>query len=105
MRTTILAATLLLAACDSAPTTPARTTPEGPSDIQARVIALSDNERNLVFIRALRDANKDCQGVTKSERQTIPGASDPLWVATCQGGATYGITIGRDGVAQVVGAQ
>lgn len=105
MRIPILASTLLLAACGGAPTNTATPVPEGPSAFQNQVAALSDGERNLVFIRAIRDSGKDCQGVTGSERKDVAASPDPLWIATCQGGATYGVLIGRDGTAQVVGAQ
>ena len=101
MRSLTLA--LALAACGSQPPTVAA--PEEPSAFQNSVAALSDGERNLVFIRAIRDAGQDCQGVTSSERRDDAAGGQPLWVAQCTGGATYGVLIGRDGTAQVVAAR
>ena len=100
---TILFAALGLAACDRTPATPP--VPQGPSDFQRQVAALAPAQRNGVFIRAIRDAGHDCQGVVKSEAQTPAANSDPLWHATCSDQATYGVLIGRDGTATVVAAR
>ncbi len=80
------------------------TPPAGPSEFQQQVAALPEAQRNAVFIRAIRDADHDCQGVTKSERKGESGGM-PLWHATCSNKATYGVLIGRDGTATVVAAQ
>ena len=104
MRIFILAALpLALAACDSQPAAP--TVPEGPSEFQNKVAALDDTQRNVVFIRAIRDAGYDCQQVTGSKSQPVAAGGQPLWQATCSGGATYGVQIGRDGTATVIGAK
>ena len=105
MRTPILAIALMLAACNGATTGDTAAEPTAPSAFQNRVAALSDGERNLVLIRAIRDAGQECQGVTKSVRRDDAAGGQPLWVATCQGGASFGVVIGRDGTAQVVGAR
>lgn len=95
-----LAAVLTLCACGGG--TPDQKTkdiqvPEG--DYQARLQAMSEAERNGVFIRAIRDAGLPCQHVQSStfEGQT---ASAPTWRARCESGEWF-IVIGRDGVAQV----
>lgn len=68
-----------------------------------QVAALSDGQRNAVFIRAIRDARLDCQHVERSEP-----AGDyrgmPVWRATCRGGAEWTIVIGADGTAQILSA-
>jgi hypothetical protein len=66
-----------------------------------QVAALSEGERNAVFIRAIRDAGLDCQHV---ERSVSAGTAQnmPLWRAACQGGADYLIAIGADGTAQIL---
>ncbi len=106
MRTILLAAApLALAACDGNPAAPqAQPTPQGPSEFQRQVAALEPAQRNAVFIRAIRDAGHDCQGVTKSESKP-PVGGDPLYHATCSDKATYGVVIGRDGAATVIAAQ
>jgi len=86
------------------PTPVASSTPNGPSEFQSRVAALAPGERNAVFIRAIRDAGKDCQGVTESQRRNDAAGGEPLYVAKCTDGASYGVLLGRDGTAQVVGA-
>ena len=94
-----------LAGCSgSEPAPVASPTPSGPSEFQARVAALSEGERNAVFIRAIRDAGKDCQGVTGSQRRSDAAGGEPLYVATCTDGASYGVLLGREGTAQVVAA-
>ncbi len=107
MRTTLLLALpLALVACGgpSPAGNSAAPTPAAPSDFQKQVAALDAAQRNAVFIRAIRDAGHDCQGVTGSEAKGTAGG-DPLWHATCSNKATYGVVIGRDGTATVVAAQ
>ena len=73
--------------------------PEG--DYQARLQALPEGQRNAVFIRALRDAGRDCQGVTSSAFQgAIQGR--PTWTVRCEDGIGWVILIGKAGVAEVV---
>jgi hypothetical protein len=62
---------------------------------------MPEGQRNAVFIRALRDAGIECQGVKAS---SLVGDTDgaPTWQATCEDGSEWTIVIGRDGVAQVV---
>ncbi len=104
MRILILAALpLALVACDSQPSAPP--TSQAPSAFQNQVAALDDPQRNAVFIRAIRDAGYDCQQVTASKSQPVAAGGQPLWQATCSGGSIYGVQIGRDGTATVIGAK
>ena len=98
-------ALILLAGCDDAPSNVAAPAPQAPSAFQNAVAALSDDERNIVFIRAIRDAGRNCQGVTESTRQGEAATGEPVWVARCNDGATYSVAFGRDGTAQVTGAK
>lgn len=102
-RLLLAALPLALAACDSQPATPPA--PQAPSEFQNQVAALDAPQRNAVFIRAIRDAGYDCQQVTASQSQPVAAGGQPLWQATCSGGATYGVQIGRDGTATVIGAR
>ena len=73
-------------------------------DYQARLQAMPEGQRNAVFIRALRDAGRPCQGVENSAYQ---GERDgvPTWTARCtDGGGEWLILLGADGVVQVVSA-
>jgi hypothetical protein len=99
-----LAALLALCACEGGTreqTTKGIEVPEG--DYQARLQAMSEAERNAVFIRAIRDASLPCQHVQSSsfEGET---AGAPTWRARCDETGEWFIVIGRDGVAQVADA-
>lgn len=73
--------------------------PEG--DYQARLQALPEGQRNAVFIRALRDAGRDCQRVVSSAFQgALQGR--PTWTARCDDGVGWVILIGKGGIAEVV---
>lgn len=73
--------------------------PEG--DYQARLQALPEGGRNAVFIRALRDAGRDCQGVVSSAFQGMLQGR-PTWTARCDDGVGWVVIIGKDGIAEVV---
>lgn len=102
MRSFLIPIVLVLAACQGAPPQqPGNEAGATAGDMQNRLAALSEAERNGVFIRAIRDANQDCQYVESSAPAgTYRGA--PLWSARCQGGGTYTIAIGNGGEAQVI---
>ena len=71
-------------------------------NVTARVVAMSDRERNVVFVRALMDAGLPCDGVTGSAR--VPDQDGkPVWRADCKApGSSHLITITPDGTAQIV---
>ncbi|HWK35737.1 hypothetical protein [Sphingomonas sp.] len=103
MRTPSLLSLLLLAGCGTAPQAPApEPTTQPPSAFQNQVAALPDGQRNGVFIRSIRDAGFDCQGVIESHRQGEGLNGDPLYVAQCSDKKYYGVLLGRDGTAQIV---
>ena len=105
MRSILISSTLLLlAACGGgAPEQPAAPAiPQEPSEFQNQVAALTDSERNGVFIRAIRDAGKPCQGVTESKLSPDKWNGGPLWLARCNDGVWYGVALGREGTAQIV---
>ena len=67
----------------------------------AAVLAMSDRQRNVVFIRALMDAEIECQAVTSSER--LPDQDGkPLWRANCSDKRSHMISITPDGTANIV---
>lgn len=103
---------LALAACGSDPVQPAvnsaqaeqnavETVPEG-ENVTAQVMAMTDRQRNMVFVRALMDAEIDCDGVTGSERvEDYEGK--PIWRASCKyPGKDHLISITPDGMAEII---
>ncbi len=70
-------------------------------DIQNRLEAMPEGQRNGVFIRAIRDSGEDCQHVESSSRA---GEHEgyPVWTAACAGGGNFTIVITSGGVAQVL---
>ena len=92
---------LTLAACDSRGE-PTETTnivvPKG--DYAEEIANLEPGQRDAVFLRAIRDAGRDCQGVESSSTQgNVDG--NPAWTAVCVDGSQWVIILGRDGIAQV----
>lgn len=67
------------------------------------VAALSEGQRNAVFIRAIRDAGLECQHV---ESATPAGTyrGMPVWRATCRGNRQWTIVIGDNNDAQILNA-
>ena len=95
---------LALPGCgDETPEPGNQITVPGPADVQQRIETMPEGQRNAVFLRAIRDAGQDCQHVETSapagEHQGFP-----VWTATCDGGGTWTILIGNDGVAQILNA-
>ena len=100
----LAAALSLLAACsDEAPRATAAT-PAARGDYVARVRALPEGQRNGVLFRAIRDAGRDCQGVTESA--TAGEADGPAaWLATCEGGGQWLVALADDGTATITDAR
>ena len=107
MRSSVLAAAglLALAGCDtSAPDGPNAAATSGADAIQNRLMEMPEGQRNAVFIRAIRDADQECQHVEASE----PAGEHqgfPVWNATCAGGGTWTIVVMNDGNAAVLNAE
>jgi hypothetical protein len=97
----IVALALVTAACDGSGQNQAGSAANAADSAGSRVAALSEGERNAVFIRALRDAGLECQHVEHS----VPAGTIqnlPAWRATCQGGGEWTIVIAGDGRAQIL---
>lgn len=100
-----LCAAALIAACDSgAPENDVQPIDVVQGDYQARLMAMQEGQRNAVFIRAIRDAGRDCQNVESSAFQGERNGQ-PVWTARCGDGQNWVIVIGRDGIAQVANSQ
>jgi hypothetical protein len=98
----VLLALALIAGCERGDQPQASQQTQGTqAGYQARLQAMPEQERNAVFIRAIRDAGFDCQHVADSAYQG-PVSDAPTWVAGCDDGSRWMIMIGNDGTAQVV---
>ena len=93
---------LSLAGCDGSGTeTASNVQVPGPQNIQNRLEAMPEAQRNAVFIRAIRDADQECQHV-ESSQPAGRHQGFPVWNATCAGGGTWTIVIMNDGTAAVL---
>jgi hypothetical protein len=92
---------LLLAACGE-PASVAKA-PENALATQARLTGMPTEQRDAVFIRAIRNADFECQHVD-SARPSLPYRGLPVWEARCRNGRHYALVIGNDGIAQVIDA-
>ncbi|HTG38666.1 hypothetical protein [Sphingomonas sp.] len=68
---------------------------------QAAVLDLPPGQRDVVMIRAIRDAGIECQQVTGSEQIKGEGL---VYRAKCGDGASHVVAIAADGNAQVISA-
>lgn len=95
-------ALLPLAACDSGGSAQrnAADTDGAQGNAIARMQLLNEGERNATLFRAIRDANRDCQGVVRSTPGD-PVQGKPAWIATCDNGGEWLVAIGADGTALV----
>ncbi|WP_188054555.1 MULTISPECIES: hypothetical protein [unclassified Sphingosinithalassobacter] len=104
-------AALALAGCTEAPESDQTVQPAEPvvedggnlvaTNVQAAMFEMGESERNVVFIRAIRDAGLQCQNVTASER--VDDVQNlPTWRATCQDGTAHLISITVDGTANII---
>lgn len=91
-----------LAGCeDPEPVVENRVEVPGPDAYQQELMGMEEDARNAVFIRAIRDADRECQHVeTSSFTGEVEGF--PVWQAQCAGGLMYAIVIQNDGVAAVM---
>ena len=104
LRLAILAALATMSsACgrNANPAPNATEAPATPENVIDRIEALSDGQRNGVFIRAIRDAGLECQHVDWSTRSgTYEGM--PVWTAACSRNQVWIIVVRADGTAQVL---
>jgi hypothetical protein len=103
-RTCAAAAIFALAACNSG-SPPAAPVNQADSAAASgnQIAALPEGSRNGVFIRAIRDANQDCQHVDSSQAAGTQQGF-PVWTAHCSDGASYTIVLTGNGGATVINA-
>jgi hypothetical protein len=105
MMRTILTSIALptLCACNAADKNATETTNavEYVTNYVAEVKALSERQRDAVFLHAIRDAGLPCQNVTGSE-QIAAADRAPMWRAQCDDGVAHLVQVMPDGTANVV---
>lgn len=103
MRPTIIALCALLAACGQPGVTGNSTAAAaGPDPVEAKLTKLSPALQQVAFYRAIRDANYDCQKITKVvSRGRIE--DKPVWAVECDAGVKYVIELQRGGIFNVSG--
>ncbi|WP_394646315.1 hypothetical protein [uncultured Sphingomonas sp.] len=105
LRQVVIAAILplSLAACGSKGSSEmqaAATNNAASANYLAAIDKMNENERNGVLFRAITDAGRACQGVTRSVAgPAIQG--NPSWVATCEDGTPWVVSINAQGVATI----
>lgn len=96
---------LALAACQQATETAGNNTadavgPVGMSPTQLRLVELPEGQRQAVFLRAIRDGDAPCQGVTEAHRRAdVDG--NPVYAVRCTDGPVYTVAVDRNGTALV----
>jgi hypothetical protein len=70
------------------------------NDYKARIDALTPGQRDALFLRAIRDAKQDCQGVVGSAYNGEHFGM-PAWVARCSDGRDWMVMVGANGQAHV----
>lgn len=94
---------LSLAACGPGDDRAATTNVAMADDYVARVRALPAGQRDAVLLRAIRDAGRDCQQVTRSTAIPDIGGA-PAWAAQCAGGDMWAVAFNPGGIATVTKA-
>jgi hypothetical protein len=103
MRKSLIMVLALSAAACSDGRAPNANTANDAEPVGNRVAALSEGQRDAVFIRAIRDARLECQRVQGSVRLGDYRGM-PVWWARCQGGGEWTIVVANDGTAQILNA-
>ncbi|MFA6117891.1 MAG: hypothetical protein WC729_28160 [Sphingomonas sp.] len=96
-------AVLALAGCQAPPDLNVAQPDEPAATITnatAEVLKLPEGQRDMVFLRAIRDAGLDCQGVTRSERLDDT-AGKPTWRVECTDRTAHLVQVTPDGTALV----
>ena len=72
-------------------------------DYRQRLEAMPEGQRNAVFIRAIRDAQLECQHVEASTPSSDYRGM-PVWDVRCSGGGNWTLVVTADGIAQILNA-
>ncbi|HEX8532713.1 MAG TPA: hypothetical protein VF662_00935 [Allosphingosinicella sp.] len=91
---------LALSACDQRQEEQGPPPPASISEYKQRIDRLAPQQRDAVFIRAIRDAGMDCQKVVGSGSSGLQFGM-PSWVARCDDGRDWMIMLDKGGRAHV----
>jgi hypothetical protein len=112
MRLVLIGLTALaLTACSGAPEKPAANEAQNAASVPANgaeavnyvaeIGNMTEQDRQGVFLGAIRDADVPCRDVVKVE-QVEPMQGIPTWRASCEEGLQHLIQVKPDGSAQVI---
>jgi len=91
----------LLSACDGGgEATEPKPIEVAEGGFRERIEALPQEQRDAVFLRAVRDAGHECQTVSGSAYNGIHFGM-PSWAARCENGKDWLIMLGKGGRAHV----
>lgn len=90
-----LAAALALAGCGRGTPHAAPSAAANAGPTAARIAGLNERQRRAVFLRAILDANQDCQDVTVEKSAGIVDGR-PTWLARCRDRSEWIVTL-QDG--------
>ena len=97
----IVVLAMFVTACGGNGRAPDNAAANAAQPVGNQVAALSEGQRDAVFIRAIRDARLECQRVQGSAR-IGDYRGMPVWRARCQGGGEWIIVVANDGTAQIL---
>ncbi len=100
MKKRMVAAVLLLGACDAGVQPAEPTAAQGLKAMKARIDGLREGQRNATFLRAIRDARQPCQAVVGSAYNGMHFGR-PSWAARCADGQDWLIMLDAGGRALV----
>ena len=100
-----VAVLLMASGCDRIPEAPQADKTAAPEGgYKAKIEALDERQRNVVFLRAVRDARQNCQGVIGSAYNGLHFGM-PSWVARCSDGRDWLVMLDKGGRALVASRQ
>ncbi len=74
-----------------------------PSKTESKILALSDVQRRVAFLRGILDADYDCRKVTAVESKPRDSDGHLVYHVTCDNAADYTLTVMPDDTFNVSG--
>lgn len=96
---------LTLAACDGgkAPATNTAAAAATPDPTEAKMLAATDAQRKVAFLRGILDSEYPCNKVTKVDNRPRDPEGHLVWQVTCDVARDYTVTLMPGGIFYVSG--